>query len=316
MDVVRRCSTRGDRVIARALADLETALRQAGVGPRTTRRLLDEAYDHLLEASAARGEDAAIAAFGDVRALARDVAAGLATARTRRAAYGGFAALAATGLAYLYVMSLTPGGGWPDMFSARHEAVGVTATLAIFFLPQIAFVAGSLALVRALRLRRLPVVSDAELRVARRRTAVALGAGALTIAWLAVYAFEFGSELGPGWVTTAYALAASLAVPLGAAALATARSAAPTAARGGPAGDVFDDLGVLVDRAHGIRRLDLRRHPWRFALLVATVVGIVGLVVGWQAEGTLGDGVVRGALEALALLGCFAALGKVLALRR
>ena len=102
------------------------------------------------------------------------------------------------------------------------------ALLAIFFLPQIAFVAGVLALLRTLRLRRLPIVADAELRVARRRTAVALGAGALTIAWLAVYAFEFGPELGPGWVTTAYALAASLILPLGAAALATGRSAAAT----------------------------------------------------------------------------------------
>ena len=115
-------------MIARALADLETALRQAGVGPSARRRLLAESRDHLLEASAARGEEVAVAAFGDVRSLARDVAAGLATARTRRAAYGGFGALVATGLAYLYVMSLTPAGGtWPDLFAARHEAIGVAA---------------------------------------------------------------------------------------------------------------------------------------------------------------------------------------------
>jgi hypothetical protein len=65
-----------------------------------------------------------------------------------------------------------------------------------------------------------------------------------------------------------------------------------------------------------VRRLDLPGHPWGFALLCAGVVGLGGSLLGVYAEGDPGSGLVRGAFEAVALLICFAALGRSLGLRR
>jgi hypothetical protein len=45
-------------------------------------------------------------------------------------------------------------------------------------------------------------------------------------------------------------------------------------------------------------------------------VFVLGLVGGWYAEGDPGSGLVRGAFEAVALLACFAVLGRTLGLRR
>ena len=48
---------------------------------------------------------------------------------------------------------------------------------------------------------------------------------------------------------------------------------------------------------------------------VRLAVGLTAVAVGWNAEGTLADGLVRGVPEAAAVLGCYAALGRVLSLR-
>lgn len=66
--------------------------------------------------------------------------------------------------------------------SGDHEALGVLAALGLLLVPQIAFVAGGLALLRADRRRGSGVPSCEELDVMRRRSAVALGAGGLTVA--------------------------------------------------------------------------------------------------------------------------------------
>ena len=47
----------------------------------------------------------------------------------------------------------------------------------------------------------------------------------------------------------------------------------------------------------------------------AVAVGLAAVAVGWNAEGMLADGLVRGVPEAAAVLGCYAALGRELALR-
>jgi hypothetical protein len=52
-----------------------------------------------------------------------------------------------------------------------------------------------------------------------------------------------------------------------------------------------------------------------FAVLVAGSAGALVCVSGWSAEGAVADGLVRGIPEALAVLGAYAALGRVLALR-
>jgi hypothetical protein len=85
--------------------------------------------------------------------------------------------------------------------------------------------------------------------------------------------------------------------------VALSSASGPQAVAEGPAGDVFDDIGFRMD-------------PWPFAVLFAVLVGALGFAGGWAAEGDPGSGLVRGAFEAVALLACFAVLGRRLALRR
>ena len=304
-------------MIDEAIRRLELALARAGVRGRTRRRLLVEARDHLLEAAVTNGVEEAVRRFGEPDEVAGRLAAELATERTRNAAYGGFAALSAAAAVYLVATGLIGrAGGWPDIASGESTALGVAAALSLVFSPQIAFVAGCLALLRAVRVRRERALPAEELGLLRRRTAVALAAGAATTGSLALWAIEFGSELASWWAPTSLALCAALAVPLGAAAVATARSTRLLAPAGGTAGDVFYDLAPVLERVEPLRRLGLPGHPWRFALLVAGTVGLASFAVGWVGEGTPGDGLVRGIAEAAAVLVCFALLGRALGLRR
>ncbi|HEU5213047.1 MAG TPA: hypothetical protein VFU10_09790, partial [Gaiellaceae bacterium] len=149
------------------IEDLRRELAAAGVRGRWQRRALEEARDHLAESERA---------FGDPRALASDIASVVGTSRTLRAAWAAFAALALTGVAYLAAWYLVAGNGQPDIASGRSAGLGIAVTLALFFVPQVTFVAGVLMLWRALR---LPTPAPAaELRVVRRRAAVARAGGA------------------------------------------------------------------------------------------------------------------------------------------
>jgi hypothetical protein len=274
-------------VIDRYLRELERDLAARGVRGRAAERVLAEARDHLLEL-----ED--LERFGPSDRIASEVAAQLATTRTIRSAYGAFIALAVTGFAYLAFLALA---GQPDLFAASHEAVGVAVTLALVLFPQVAFVSGCLALLRALRRRGGGTASAEELEVVRARTAVALAAGVLTAASMAVWTLEYRQS---GWLLVLPALAA-VALAVGVRSVAIAGQ--PRALSEGPAGDVFDDLGFRVD-------------PWRFALVFAALIGVLGFAGGWVAEGDPGSGIVRGAFETAAVLTCFALLGRRLALRR
>jgi hypothetical protein len=302
-------------VIEQYLAVLGRALRESGVEGRVADRVLAESRDHLLELAEEQGEQEALARFGEARALAQQVAAQLATTRTRRATYGSFAALALAAVGYLGCLAaIDLGGGSPDIFDGQIAALGVLAGIGTFVFPQIALVAGSLALLRALRLRRGEALPAAELQVMRSRSAVALGAGWLTIGSWALFAIDFrnASPLDPWVAPTMLAVCGALAIPLAAGSAALVRSAKPKAPPGS-AGDVFDDLSPVF-------RLRLLRplpgHPWLFAGLFAACVGLFGVALGWVAEGDPGSGLVRGAFEGLAVLICFATLGRRLALRR
>jgi hypothetical protein len=274
-------------VTDRYLRQLERDLAARGVRGRTADRVLAEARDHLLLL-----DD--VERFGPSDEIAREIAAQLATTRTIRSAYGAFAALALTGLAYLAFLGLA---GEPDLFSARHEALGIAAVLGLVLGPQVAFVSGSLALLRALRLRGRPTSSAEELDVIRARAKVALGAGAFTVAAMAVWTVEYRQST---WLLVLPGLAAAA---LAAGVRSVTDAGEPDALAGGPAGDVFDDLGFRVD-------------PWAFALLFAGLIGVLGFAGGWVAEGDPGSGIVRGGFETAAVLTCFALLGRRLALRR
>jgi hypothetical protein len=314
MGTVRSGDAGGARVIEDFVAELSARLESLGVRGADARRVLVEARDHL-EQAAGEGVDDPVRQFGDPKRFARLVAAELATKGTRRAAFGTFGALSIAGSAYVLAFALVPAaGGWPDLFSGRVAAIGPILAPLMAVLPQIAFVSGCLALIQALRLRA-GVFGAAELALLRRRSNVALVTAAGTLVAVAAWALESSGELAGWWTWTTLAACATAIVPVTVAARAVAGSARPAAEPAGPAGDIFLDLEPVF-RLGPLRRLDLRSHPWRFATLSAAAVGLLGFLGGWYAEGDPGSGIVRGALEALALLVCFAVLGRILGLRR
>ena len=204
------------------------------------------------------------------------------------APYRAFGALAAAGIAYAVgFVTFSP----QDIFAAKHEWLGALAGLGLVVAPQVSFVAGGLALVRALR-------RPADVGIVARRCAVGLVFGLATVSALALAAYEFSTA--SWWSTYAYTAAAATALPMLAAVPAVVRAGRLRVAMGPT--DVFDDLGF-------------RGEPWRFARLVAGGAGLLVLLAGVIAGDGL-DGAVRGLAEALACLAGFWALGKPLGLRR
>ena len=128
------------------------------------------------------------------------------------------------------------------------------------------------------------------------RTSIALVAAGLTAVSMVVWSLEYRAD------APLLALAATSMITLGAGGISVIHSVRPHAAFGGPPGDVFDDLGF-------------RMEPWRFAVLFAVLIGLIGFAGGWIVEGGAGSGIVRGGFEGLAVLACFALLGRRLALR-
>lgn len=276
------------------LEALDRELVDVGIPTRLRRRILAEAEDHL------RADDGALERFGSPAEIANEFAAELGARTSRKAALAAFAALGIAGAVYAvsFVGAAFAGQPPPDTWPLLAQL----AFVAVIVAPQVAFVAGSLALVRVLR-RREPVLPSAELTVINRRTAVALVSGIVTMAALALLAFELRNEMATWWV--AFSLVGSaIAIPL----LVIAALPASVAARlrprvAGEPGDVFDDLGFG------------RTGPWRFAGLVALGLGLVVFLAG-AVQGDPLDGEIRGMAEALACLAGFAALGRYLGLRR
>ena len=301
-----------DAVLARLAEELE-AVRV----PRTMReRVLAEARDHLEQLAREEARPEAVGRrFGDPAVLARLVAAELATVRTRTATYATFTALALSGLVFVASLALVPAaGGWPDVFGGHVALAGPALALALLVLPQVAFVSGCLALVRALRVRHVAATS-AELSLLRRRGAVALASCTAALAALVVFAVNAEGTLAPWWISATAVACALTALPLGVAVGRLVSSSSPVAFAGGEPGDVFDDLAPLF-ALRPVRRLALPEHPWRLPLVTAAAVWITGLAAGWYAEGGLEAGVLRGTIEAVALVICFSLLGRFLGLRR
>jgi hypothetical protein len=281
-------------VIEPYLEALDLELVDVGIPGRLRRRILAEAEDHL------RSDDGALERFGDPEEVANSFAAELGARTSRRAAVGAFLALAVAGAVYAlsFVGAALAGQPPPDTWPLPAQVALVASIVA----PQVAFVAGSLALLRVLRRReaRLP---RAELRVINRRTGVALLFGLLTMAALAVLALELRDDSADWWVALTL-VGVAIATPL----LVLAALPAALAARlkprvAGEPGDLFDDLGLV------------RMEPWRFATIVAAGLGLVVFLVA-AVQGDPFDGAVNGTVEAIACLAGFAALGRYLGLRQ
>jgi hypothetical protein len=279
------------------LDDLSRALAAHGIRGRTRRRILAEFDDHL------RSDPGAEERLGAAQDIANTFAAELGAQASRRAAVGAFAALGVAGAAYAAsFVSLQLAGQPHDLFE---PLLGALAFAALIVCPQVAFVTGTLALVRAIRLRGQRVLPTNELVAIRRRTTVALGFGLATMAALALFAHEFRAELAGWWLALTYGSTAAASLLLALALVPTVRAAHMRPEIAGDAGDVFDDIGLVRYRA----------EPWRFARRVAVAVGLVV----WLAAAVQGDpldGLLNGIAEGIACLGAYAVLGRYIALRR
>jgi hypothetical protein len=281
-------------VIELYLEALDRELVDVGIPARLRRRILAESEDHL------RADDGALERFGSPAEIADAFAAELGARASRRAAVGAFVALGVAGaiFAVSFVSAQLAGQPPPDTWPLLAQL----AVVAVIVAPQVSFVAGSLALVRAVR-RRERVLPSAELTVINRRTGVALVFGLVAMAALGVLAIEL-RNVSAGWWVALTLVGVAIAIPL----LLLAALPAAVAARlkprvAGEPGDLFDDLGFG------------RTEPWRFATCVAVGMGLIVFLAA-ALQGDPFDGAINGTAEALACLAGFAAFGRYLSLRR
>jgi hypothetical protein len=274
--------------------DLRRELAAVGIRGRLGRRILAEVDDHL------RSDPDAEDRFGSPHELANEFAAELGTAASRRSAIAAFAALAVAGAVYAVAFVGANHAGR----AAADSPLASLAFAVIVVAPQLAFVAGTLAVLRVFRLRRERVLRSSERTVIARRTAVALGSGLVSMAAWAVFALDFRGELATWWVTFTLAGSAAAGLLLAGAGLPAVAAARLRPSVAGGAGDVFDDVGLARYRG----------DPWRFARLVAVLVGLGVWVAGIAASDPF-DGLLRGVVEAGACLAGFGLLGRYLGLR-
>jgi hypothetical protein len=145
--------------------ELGRELAAVGIHGRQRDRILAEFADHLACDPEAQ--------LGEPRVLARQFADELATDSARRTAFATFAALAVVAVAVVVPQLTLP--AVPDIAGGTSTFLVGAATLAMILGAQIAFAAGCLAALRALRLE-----GPQDVPLIRRRSAVALGAGAAT----------------------------------------------------------------------------------------------------------------------------------------
>jgi hypothetical protein len=269
-------------------------LAAVGIRGRLQDRILAESADHLAEGDVER--------FGDPAALAREFADQLATTSSRRATLAALAALAGAAGVFAAAWLLTAAaGGWGDILSAEWAPLGLAAAIGMLVFPQVSFAAGLLAALRVARRWHDRCLPAAEVALLLRRTRVALAFGALTLASVALYAFEFRADFSPWYVLTVAPAAAALTLPLAGAALLTRHAAAVKSSVPGEAGDVFDDLP-----------LELPRRPWLLLAATAGAAALAALVAG----GVTNEGPRNAVAEIVLVVGGFLALGKRLGLRR
>ena len=275
------------------LDELSCELGKVGIRGRLRRRVLAESEDHL------RSDVEALERFGSPADLANQFAAELGARASRRAAVSAFAALGVAGVVYAlsFVGAAFAGQPAPDTWSLLAQLMLPVVIVA----PQVAFVAGSLGLMRTLR-RRERVLPSAELAVINRRTGVALVSGFVTVAALATLALELRNVSADWWVALTL-IGASIAAPLLVlAGIPVVRASRLRPQVIGEAGDLFDDIGFG------------RTEPWRFALVIASGLGVVVFLAA-AVQGDPFDGALNAAAEALACLSGFALFGRYLGLR-
>lgn len=278
------------------LNDLDRELTGLRIPAGRRRRILAELEDHL------GCDPGSVERLGGPTLIARRFADELGTACARRAAVALFAALAPFGLLFGVLFALLGAAGFT---TSDPNLVGPAVILGT----QIAFVGGTLALLRAWRLRHEPAVSAAQAAVVRRRTVLGLAGGAVTFAGIVTGASNNPPHVASWFEPLAYATAAVGAVTLTAATVVLVQAYRLRPTSPGPAaGDLETDLGPLVPPS-------LRGSPWRLALTIAGLVALCIAIAGVIQSDPF-DGVARALADAAACLAGFAVLGRPLGLRR
>ena len=272
------------------LAELRAALRVRGA---VRRRFLRECRDHLIDAAAERGSEQAVRAFGQPSEIAAEFDAEVATARGLRSTLASAAGVVATGGSTLALIHA----------AAPHAKAPTWAVVAFFVAAQLAAVAGGLAVVQALVLRR-STMSPADLLLLSRRNACALVAAGLTM-------FAAGAA-APGRGSAVALLAGPVLACVAMVGVLRARSLARRLDRSGSLAvrEPLEDLGRLI-------RLPLpSMDPSRLLLVTASVAAAAAFVRDRAEHATAGQAVIAAAVEVTAVVGCFLLLGRPLGLWR
>ena len=265
------------------IEELGRELAAVGIRGRQRGRILAEFEDHLACDPEVR--------LGEPRELARQFADELATDAARRTALATFVALAVVAAAVVLPQLTLP--KVPDITGGRSTFLVGPATLAMILGAQIALASGCLAALRALRLE-----GPQDVPLIRRRSAVALTAGAATALGSALYAVNFHGVVPGWWFALALASAGAAALPLAASAVASVRVRGVEVSGGAPRG-LAADLGPLA----------------RPALIGAAAV--LAMLVGTSfAERSVVEGAIRAAFEGAVFAVCFLALRRFLVLGR
>jgi hypothetical protein len=282
---------------------LEVELASAGIPARRRARIVAEFSDHLHENPEAE--------LGVPRDLARQFADELGTRLARGTAYRAFSALALAAIV-LVVMFFNGGRTWGGWVGYGYYPVSyyfpwwwVPMMLVCFISAQVALASGGLALLRAWRLRHVPVMTAADAAILNRRAAVGVVCGAITMTVLPLTHFVVGIDLSARWNTVAVTVGPALIVVLLAMLPDVLRATRLRPTREGPAGDLRADL----------RTDDPRATPWRIALVLSVAIVLVMVAIGVRSD-DLYDGFLRGLFDAAACLAGFAVLGQYLGLRR
>ena len=285
------------------LEDLSGELYARGVARRDRVRIVAELSDHI--ACDPGCEDR----LGDPHTLAMSFADELATARARTSAFAAFAALAVAAVV-LVISQITLGrfAHYPGYSNGISMALFFPAVLGMVLAPQIALVAGSLAVWRAVRRRRVASIPADEIALIHRRVRVALAAGFATMAGIELYVVDFSERLPAWWLALSGSLAAVAGAGLWAAARTRARARSVVSGANGPAGDIFEDLPLLGWSW-------LRSRPWLLGALAALAVGFAMGAFEAHAEHSVLEGIQRGGFEGVAAALGFVALGRAIGAR-
>ena len=270
------------------LDELGRALHVRGAARR---RFLRECRDHLADAAAERGEEAAVRAVGPPAGIAAAVEAEVAARRGLRSTVATVAGVLATGGSTLALI--------------HAAAAGATApvgwTIAFFVAAQVAGVATGLALLQALVLRRAAMAPTDAALLARRNACALVAAGATML--------SAGAAL-PGRGSAALLLAGPALVCAALVGVLRARGLARRleGGRARTARPPLEDLRRLL----GLPVPVLAPGP---LLLVTTCVAAAAAFVRDRGEHATAAGALATAgVEAAAVVACFLVLGPPLGL--